>query len=113
MGARVLITKRTDCKDGNVESRRIEHILKHDFSAGTEKFRDELLQRCIGLIRAGEGHVVEGPFDTNGIRAIRDARDAQGDCREVSDDELDALAAAGDARSLQCKSSDDESPLLV
>ena len=50
----------------------IERLMKQDFSAGTEEFRDGLLERCLAVLDAGN----EGaPLD---------------------DEALDMLAAAGD-----------------
>ena len=45
-------------------------IFTQDFSVGTEKFRDELLARCLEIINENE-------------------------CRELEDEELEMLAAAG------------------
>lgn len=49
----------------------IKRVLSKDYSAGTERFRENLLQQCLATI------------------------DAQNDGMELSDDELDMLAAAG------------------
>ena len=32
---------------------KIEHLMKCDFSVGTEKFRDELLNRCLDELEPG------------------------------------------------------------
>ena len=64
----------------------LARLLQADFSAGTESFRDELLARCLAVLDA-------------------DARDAategEAGCRvvELSDADLELLAAAGDAAS--------------
>ena len=72
-----------------MEDREFEQLLESTFSvdrsAGTEEFRDGLLKRCLSLLGSGDenseqsAHIIEGDF-----------------CRELSDDELDMLAAAGD-----------------
>ena len=46
-------------------------LMKQDFSVGTEKFREELLQRCLQILDQDEGV-------------------------ELDDSELEMLAAAGD-----------------
>lgn len=50
----------------------IQRLFQHDFSAGTEAFRDELLDRCLSELGS----------DSDGV--------------ELSDSALDMLAAAGD-----------------
>lgn len=54
-------------------SNRIEQAMAFDFSAGTERFRENLLQRCLAAID-----------------------DKQDGVMELDDAELDMLAAAGD-----------------
>lgn len=54
-----------------------ERLLKHDYSAGTESFRDALLARCLDELRFADG--ASGHYEV-----------------EVSDESLDRLAAAGD-----------------
>ncbi len=78
-----------------MDSKRIEHVLKHDFSAGTERFREELLHRCLDLIRASGGRVLKRPSGGKTTRAAGDADEEQSDCREVDDSVLNMLAAAG------------------
>ena len=51
---------------------KVDQLMKLDFSAGTEAFRDELLGRCL---------VVLGNED---------------EIKELNDNQLDTLAAAGD-----------------
>lgn len=69
-----------------MEEREFESLLrrlfKTDFSAGTEAFRDELLARCLEVLGA------DGPKAGNVI-----------EFEELTDAELDLLAAAGDAYS--------------
>ena len=50
---------------------RLERALAYDFSAGTEAFRDDLLRRCLEVLRT-EGSV------------------------ELDDEQLELLSAAGD-----------------
>lgn len=50
----------------------IARLLKHDFSKGTEAFADSLLTQALSLVNKGSGV-------------------------ELSDDDLDMLAAAGEA----------------
>lgn len=57
----------------------LERLFKQDFSEGTEAFRDALLARCLEELNAAEDD--EGPGDS---------------VREIGEDELDMLAAAGD-----------------
>ncbi len=54
---------------------KVEQLMKLDFSAGTEAFRDELLGRCLAVL-GNENEI-----------------------KELDDDQLDMLAAAGDFRS--------------
>ncbi len=54
-------------------SNRIEQAMAFDFSRGTERFRESLLQRCLSAID-----------------------DKQNGVMELDDAELDMLAAAGD-----------------
>ena len=49
---------------------KIERLMKQDFSAGTEAFREDLLSRCLAVLNVDEGSV-------------------------ISDEDLDMLAAAG------------------
>ena len=58
-----------------MDAKGIEKLLAQDFSAGTERFRDELLTRCLETMRADAGE----------------------DAAELDDASLDMLAAAGDA----------------
>ena len=59
---------------GNREfEQMLERLMKQDFSAGTETFRDALLERCLAVLDA----------------------DDEGICLDDSD--LELLAAAGDA----------------
>ena len=52
-------------------------LFKCDFSTGTEKFREELLEKCLALLEeADEVEPEEG--------------------RELADEEIELLAAAGD-----------------
>lgn len=51
---------------------RLEQLMKQDLSAGTEAFRDDLLARCLDVLGADEDEGVE-----------------------LSDSDLDMLAAAG------------------
>ena len=55
-----------------MEERDIAQILKHDFSVGTEAFRDKLLQRCLDTLRSANEETV------------------------IDDSDLEMLAAAGD-----------------
>ena len=57
-------------------------ILKHDFSAGTESFREDLLGRCLAVLGSGEDERTAGSSESDAYR-------------ELDDDELDMLAAAG------------------
>lgn len=59
--------------EGRRFERMIGRLMKQDLSAGTEAFREELLGRCLDVL---------------------DADDVE-ECREVSDSDLDMLAAAG------------------
>lgn len=52
--------------------RMLERLVKQDFSAGTEAFRDALLERCLSVL------------------------DAESDGTVIPDADLDLLAAAGD-----------------
>ena len=52
----------------------LERVMKADFSAGTEAFRDALLARCLAELDAGSAD----------------------DGAELDDDDLGLLAAAGD-----------------
>ncbi|MDO4400200.1 MAG: hypothetical protein Q4D27_04545 [Coriobacteriia bacterium] len=56
-----------------MEERRIVRILKTDFSAATESFREVLLQRCLKVL----------------------GRDSRPEISVLKDDELELLAAAG------------------
>ena len=51
---------------------KLGRLMKQDFSAGTEAFRDGLLERCLAEL------------------------DSEDEGRVLDDDELDMLAAAGD-----------------
>lgn len=53
----------------------LERLLKQDFSAGTEAFRDSLLQRCLDVLA-----------EENGM--------------ELDDEDLELLSAAGDMTSM-------------
>lgn len=55
----------------------LERLVKQDFSAGTEAFRDALLDRCLDVLDA----------DSDGV--------------QLNDDDLDLLAAAGDSTMLR------------
>lgn len=59
--------------DGRRFERMIGRLMKQDLSAGTEAFREDLLARCLDVLDADESD----------------------ECKEVSDSELDMLAAAG------------------
>lgn len=56
----------------------LEQLLKQDFSAGTEAFRDDLLARCLAELAAAEHDDSSDDY-----------------ARELSDSDLDMLAAAG------------------
>lgn len=58
-----------------MEERRIIRILKADYSAGTETFRDALLQRCLKVL----------------------GRNSRTEVSVLEDDELELLSAAGTA----------------
>ena len=58
----------------------VNRLFKLDFSAGTEDFRENLLSRCL---------------DTLGTDDVPESDSTA--CRELTDSELDLLAAAGDA----------------
>lgn len=61
-----------DTRVGSImNEKELSLILQQDFSIGTERFCESLLQRCLSILRSSE----EG--------------------RDVSDDELELLAAAG------------------
>ncbi len=55
-----------------MDEKEFASMFKYDFSAGTESFRDALLEQCFEALREGE------------------------DGLPIADDELDLLAAAGD-----------------
>lgn len=44
-----------DLKGLAVENKELERILKHDFSKGTETFRENLLRRCVEAILSRGG----------------------------------------------------------
>ena len=52
--------------------RMIERLMKSDFSAGTDAFREDLLARCLDVLGADDDQ-----------------------CAEVDDSDLEMLAAAG------------------
>ena len=58
-------------KEASVGDRDVEQILKEDLSAGTDEFREALLQRCLAALGDDEG-------------------------APIADEDLDMLAAAGD-----------------
>ena len=62
-------------KDRDFE-RRLEELFSQDFSAGTETFRDALLDRCLEVLETDKDGVV------------------------LDDDVLDLLSAAGDVATL-------------
>lgn len=62
----------------------IARVLRHDSSAGTEEFREDLLRRCLAVLASGGDR--EGGADLP----------EPADCRLLEDSELDMLAAAGD-----------------
>ena len=70
-----------------MDDARIERALTYDFSAGSEEFQEDLLERCLSVLAAGgddaAGNALPQPLD---YRAIDDA-------------DLDMLAAAGDVYS--------------
>lgn len=68
---------------GQESEDKLRQLLKQDFSIGTEEFRDKLLARCLEML------------DSDGSAA-----DDALDCRDLSDDDLDLLAAAGDISTL-------------
>ena len=59
-----------------MEDERLEKLLAYDFSSGTEPFREALLGRCLEILQAMD------------------------DADELDEDELELLAAAGDAQSM-------------
>ena len=59
--------------DDRAFDQMLGRLMKQDFAAGTETFRDALLVRCIAVLNSGDG----------GMR--------------VEDDDLELLAAAGAA----------------
>ena len=54
-------------------------LLKQDFSAGTEEFRSNLLKRCLSML------------DSGGVSA-----NGENDFSELTDSDLELLAAAGE-----------------
>lgn len=69
--------------DGQFEQ-KLTRLLRHDFSAGTDAFSEELLARCLAVLDAD----------------VRDeAADPDADCSviELDDADLGQLAAAGEA----------------
>lgn len=66
--------------------RELTRLMRLDFSAGTETFRDTLLARCLEILRATEG-------------------------AEIPDEVLDLLAAAGDSSTISPAILDVHNPL--
>ena len=70
-----------------MDDRRFEQmlsrLLRADFSAGTEAFRDELLARCLAILDADVRDEAAG--SESGCRVV-----------ELDDADLELLAAAGD-----------------
>lgn len=62
----------------------LERLMKQDFAAGTERFRDALLVRCLNAL-GSDGHASPTVADTVEIGAA----------------DLELLAAAGDATALE------------
>lgn len=58
---------------------KLERLLKQDFSAGTEEFRDSLLLRCVEELDSSEHD-----------------HDERFHAFEIPDDDLELLSAAGD-----------------
>lgn len=61
--------------DGREFEQQLEKLLSQDLSVGTEAFRDNLLERCLGVLDSDEG-------------------------MEIDDSALELLAAAGDFSSM-------------
>lgn len=60
---------------------KMTQALFHDFSVGTEAFRDDLLERCLAELGSEN--------KTSGWNLVNETR-------ELDDNELELLAAAGD-----------------
>ena len=68
-----------------MDGARIARSLKHDYSAGTDEFRESLLERCLAVLVAGKDASLETALPEHRV------------ARELDDADLDMLAAAGDA----------------
>ena len=68
-------------KEAGMDKHEIEQLLKCDFSAGTDSFRDALLQQCLAVL------------DSSASCASQD--NAADSCVDISDADLELLAAAG------------------
>ncbi|MBQ9043363.1 MAG: hypothetical protein IJ111_11200 [Eggerthellaceae bacterium] len=73
--------------DGRFEQ-MLAKLLRTNFSAGTEEFRDELLARCLAVLNAD-------------ARNAAAESDADGRIIELDDAALELLAAAGDVMSAE------------
>ena len=70
-----------------MDEREIARLMQLDFSEGTETFRDALLARCLDALRP------------------------ENQMRELDDDDLDMLAAAGDPAAIGNATWLNDSPL--
>lgn len=83
-----------------MDARKLEDILRHDFSAGTERFADQLLAYALAAIGTGEedgrssGKRLAGELFEDGHRADLRLVDEPAEV-ELADESLEWLAAAG------------------
>jgi hypothetical protein len=53
--------------DAREFERTLERLMRQDFSAGTEEFRDALLQRCLEVLDEGEAGM---PLDDDALEQL-------------------------------------------
>lgn len=69
-----------------ISDERISELMRFDFSVGTDGFRDSLLAQCLAVL----GEDIPEDCDGSAFYAMADPIG-----RNLSDDEIDMLSAAG------------------
>lgn len=76
---------------------QLADILRYDFSKGTEKFRDELLARCLAILDEGQDGVMDMP-SADDFTPVDES-----DCCEPDEADLRMVAGGTDLMSSKSK----------
>lgn len=77
---------------------QLADILRYDFSKGTEKFRDELLARCLAILDEGTDGVMDNMPSANDFAPVDES-----DCCELGEADLRMVAGGTDLMSSKSK----------